>query len=127
MLNIAIINECCRYLTVRLMILKLFNYICQFFHGFVVFLDCLVEIGDGPFNLKKWWGWGETCLRTFSKFTFAHSHVCAQFSITIAHTTYVNKVLRLRTLNKYMLIVPLPLARSKLYICCPLLTTGRWK
>ena len=65
---------------------------------------------------------GETRLRTFFKF-----YVCAQFGITIAHTTYVNKVLRLRTLKKYMLIVPLPLARYKLHICCPLLTTGRWK
>jgi hypothetical protein len=57
---------------------------------------------------------GEGRLRTFSKFRFAH-------------TTYVNKVLRLRALKNYMLIVPLPLARYKLYIYCPLLTTGRWK
>jgi hypothetical protein len=28
------------------------------------------------------------------------SHVCAQFSITIAHTTYVNTILHLRTLKK---------------------------
>ena len=43
---------------------------------------------------------GEGRLRTFSKFSFAHSHAFAQFSITIAHTTYVNKVLRLRALKK---------------------------
>jgi len=48
-------------------------------------------------------------------------------TVMFAHTTYVNKVLRLHTLKNYMLIVPLPLARYKLYICCPLLTTGRWK
>ena len=69
----------------------------------------------------------ETRLRTFAKITLAHSHVYAQFNITIAHITYVNKVLRLSTLKNHMFIVPLPLARYKLYICCPLLTTGGWK